>query len=479
MTFSDAPFVLGGEREDLLGRLPYVRALLTALRSNGLDTPLVVGVYGGWGTGKTSVMKTLRDALEKDGRLTLWFDAWVYARQEQVLWRALLLRVVTALGEHLESGRSGLKATEKEGARAKLDEARERLYRSMTVTTKDGMRVNWWGALPLAADAALTALTAGLNKEVAKAVSGNEQASGVVAALSKWFKGSDTKEIVRLIEREASERYVEQVTSLEQFQELLRDLLDLFGIGKDRHLTVFVDDLDRCLPEDAVAALEAIKLFLDLRGCVFILGMDREVVEQGIRIRYREVGEVAFNARDYLDKIIQVPFNLPPLGAEQIRAYLAGLRGPAADAFSACSDLFERAAPANPRTLKRALNALLLTLYLDGFDASAFVRLRDDAAARDRVRRLAKLVLLQLCFPEAWAAMRAGRCTLNEAEKLGRGEQVAPSVTNETRQMFAGKPIQSLFRLDPPFSALPEAEREALITLSRTVQGSPAAPGGG
>ena len=55
-----------------------------------------------------------------------------------------------------------------------------------------------------------------------------------------------------------------------------------------RRLFVFVDDLDRCLPEAAVGALEAIKLFLDIEDCVFVLGMDRHLVEQGIRVRYRE-----------------------------------------------------------------------------------------------------------------------------------------------------------------------------------------------
>jgi KAP family P-loop domain len=175
---------------------------------------------------------------------------------------------------------------EAQQAQRELDEARASLYRSLTVEERGGVKVNWWGALPLAADAALTALTAGLNREVAHAIGGKEVEGGLATALAKWFKGKDTQEAVKLIEREASERYVEQLTSLEQFQDLFKKLLGRFRIGEERRLFVFVDDLDRCLPEDAVAALEAIKLFLDIKGCVFVLGMDREVVEQGIRVRY-------------------------------------------------------------------------------------------------------------------------------------------------------------------------------------------------
>ena len=44
------------------------------------------------------------------------------------------------------------------------------------------------------ADAALTALTTGLNTEIARAVSGDDKAGGITSALAKWFKGKDTQE---------------------------------------------------------------------------------------------------------------------------------------------------------------------------------------------------------------------------------------------------------------------------------------------
>jgi len=101
-----------------------------------------------------------------------------------------------------------------EDARQELDEARSSLYRSLTLKESGGIKVNWWGALPLAADAALTALTAGLNKEVAHAIGGKDSEGGLATALAKWFKVKDTQEAFKLIEREASERYVEQLTDL-------------------------------------------------------------------------------------------------------------------------------------------------------------------------------------------------------------------------------------------------------------------------
>ena len=89
-----------------------MHALKRLLDSASLETPLVVGIYGGWGSGKTSVMRTLEGELNRADRVLLWFDAWVYARQEQSLWRALLLRVIEELRRRLgelEAGEEGRK----------------------------------------------------------------------------------------------------------------------------------------------------------------------------------------------------------------------------------------------------------------------------------------------------------------------------------------------------------------------------------
>ena len=60
--------------------------------------------------------------------------------------------------------------------------------------------------------------------------------------------------------------------------------LDARGIDPQAGvLVVFIDDLDRCLPAKAVQVLEAVKLFLDKPGCIFILGADTRVVRDAVR----------------------------------------------------------------------------------------------------------------------------------------------------------------------------------------------------
>ena len=89
----------------------------------------------------------------------------------------------------------------------------------------------------------------------------------------------------------------ERIESLEKFRKDFKDLLETY-IYKRGCLVIFVDDLDRCLPEKAVEVLEAIKLFLDVPGCIFVLGIDHGVIERGIRLRYGEMGGARRTAND-------------------------------------------------------------------------------------------------------------------------------------------------------------------------------------
>lgn len=478
MNCSDLPLDnLTTDGVDGLDRKRAVLALERLLCGDEVKTPLTLGLFGGWGLGKTSMMRSLQRRIgerKEANRIVVWFDAWVYARQEEALWRALLLQVVAALRVLAEKpdGTKLQRQAFDEAYKAfnarwisedaanealkKLDNARASLYRTLTHKENNGVRVNWWGALPLAADVMLTAVTAGLNKQVAEAVGGKGTEGGITAALAKWCKGKDTQDAVKLIERQYTEHYVEQVASLEQFQQTFRDVLTNCA-SPELRLYIFVDDLDRCLPEDAVAALEAIKLFLDSERCLFVLGMDRQVVEQGIKVRYASFEQVGFDARAYLDKIIQIPFTLPPLGAVQIERYLDTLID-GNPAFQDCRDLFVAAAPPNPRTLKRILNALLLILYLDTPEGGEH--------NTRRTRYLAKLVLMQICFEKVWQSIVADNSLLTRLERVAGGK---PDITVKLDlNEYPG--IKKLLTLEPKFTGIMDTEFDALLTMTRTTE---------
>ena len=82
----------------------------------------------------------------------------------------------------------------------------------------------------------------------------------------------------------------------------------------DRALRVtFIDDLDRCLPEATLEILEVLKLYLNFQQLIFVVGLDRSVVDQIVRHNYverlagdpdgREAQTARVKADQYLDKM--------------------------------------------------------------------------------------------------------------------------------------------------------------------------------
>lgn len=458
MVYSDNP--LRPEDADTLDRDRMAKALAAVLGAETTETPLVVGIFGGWGTGKTSLMRRVEDRLvggdPAPRRLGLWFDAWKFARQEQSLWRALILTLL----EHLRQRAPSLIWDEDERAQAskQIETLEDSLYRSMALKEREGYAVRWGNALPLAADLALRWATAG--------ASAGSDGQGPFARFLGLLKGEDAKEAMQLIEQRERERYVAEVTSMEQFRRAFENALGLFGIGageRQRRLFVFVDDLDRCLPDDAVAALEAIKLFLDLPGCVFVLGMDREVVEPGIRARYKpfiEQDGAAFDPAAYLDKIIQIPFTLPPLGPPQLARYLDALEARDEQGIVRHTrDLIELVVPGNPRTLKRILNLLRLTAAL-AEDVS-----EDE---RERHRLLAKVLLLQSCYPSIYEAVASGEKDLAAIEAVATDRNVEPAKEPLFEGIVERDKLIELFSAESRFDALGDRTGQ-LLTLSRVV----------
>ena len=147
---------------------------------------------------------------------------------------------------------------------------------------------------------------------------------------------------------------------------------------------VFVDDLDRCLPSNALDVLESMKLFFDLPGFVFVVGLDEGVVQRAVRARFSEGGQTVPGGtrdtstreleRDYVEKIFQVPYRLPPMVSEQLDALLESMYREADLSATQLVDFKQRVAPhlryvaverqVNPREVKRFLNTYTLQMLV-------------------------------------------------------------------------------------------------------------------
>jgi len=130
---------------------------------------------------------------------------------------------------------------------------------------------------------------------------------------------------------------------------------------------VFIDDLDRCLPENAINVMEALKLYLDRANCIFAIGAESGIIEEGIRQRYH--GNVRLSAEDYLDKIVQLPFVLPQADADSALSLL-GVHGDLpVHKSEAMRTLIFAGTGGNPRRVKRYVNALYNKKIKETLDA--------------------------------------------------------------------------------------------------------------
>jgi len=455
--------------QDALDFQPYVDALADILLDPHTRTPLTLGVFGSWGSGKTSLMIQLRDRVAGDAapeqrplHRTVWFNAWKY-NQEDALWRALLLLLLDDLEQLLQAEPAERVAGEPPPEQL-LELLREALYHETGWSEKGKPGVNWTQALTAGAGLAFNLVLSGLGLGLA--------ADTLEAARKKFGEGeavSRVGELAQAFRREELIHYQAQLRSLEQFQRNFEKLVKLLLRRPDqetRRLVVLVDDLDRCLPEKAIGVLEAVKLFLDVEGCIFVLALDPDAIETAIRTRYK--GEV--KAREYLEKIIQLPFILPPIEAEPMRKYVESLAPRLPD--PRCAEVFAAGLAPNPRQVKRTLNIFLLL--------SRLVARRPDLQEGITSVRLAKVVAIQHAHPEFYNLLRQRSPRyLSELESYFRTAQ-----TGERREGVEGPRLPDvladfgarddlrrlLLCLDDPdarFEDLTPQEIRSYITLTR------------
>ena len=144
--------------------------------------------------------------------------------------------------------------------------------------------------------------------------------------------------------------------------ELQKALDDLRSDDHDRRIVILIDDLDRCLPPKVVEVLESIKVMLDVPGFIFVLALDELVVEQAVQSYYGQNQSVP--SKDYIKKLVQVEFRLPPLRTQDVINYVQVLQQRIGHINKQASQTLAQVVPMvvgdNPRDVKRFVNAVLL-----------------------------------------------------------------------------------------------------------------------
>ena len=265
-----------------------------------------IGIYGEWGTGKTTLMKSIEQRLKsEEDILTVWFNAWRYEREEQFALVSLMKTIAYKMDEH-----------------PKYEKVKQVLLKSIVSASK-GLLSKY-----VFSDKYVDELQQNFNSNMK-----------VLAQAEKdtiYFHG------------------------LKQIEDLINKIIE---DSPRNRVVVFIDDLDRCSPKKALEVFESIKVFLGINGFIYIIGLSHETIGKLITAEYEKSG---ITGEAYIKKIIQIPIMVPEWNSIDIRNFveevlLSKLDEKYSKIIKENEDLIAIASEANPREVKRFINNFIVS----------------------------------------------------------------------------------------------------------------------
>lgn len=256
-------------------------------------SPATIGVYGDWGSGKSSLMKMVKKSLDTDkNTLTVEFNGWLFEGYEDAK-TALCGTILYEMHKHEKRF-----AKAKKKIKALLDKVDGGKLLSKGV--KYGLDFLLTGGIGSITELTLTGLVSAV-KQKAGDVS-EDEIKKVVDAL----KVDDTKR-----------------AEIKNFRKTFKEV---FEECKGERLVVFIDELDRCTPDTVLDIFEAIRLFLYVPGTTFIIGADERLVSYAVKTKYKDIpGHDIDISKEYLEKLVQYPVKIPQLNESEVRQYITCL----------------------------------------------------------------------------------------------------------------------------------------------------------
>jgi hypothetical protein len=329
---------------DTLKLLPYAHALRDFIHE--CETPITIGIQGDWGIGKTSLMNMLRGTEGEPGSGLLddasckivSFETWPYAQFNHG--KDLSIACLHALTQKVDEALS---------ASDELDQS--------TISSFAGRA----------------------RKKLEKVI------SGIRAGLDSENQDGDYRDVS-----------AQMISFKQEFKSLVRLWTEA---SEANRVVIFIDDLDRIPPLETLQLLEAIKNFIDVEGCVFVLAVDYEVVQQGMAEKLG-VNIQKTSGKAFYDKMIQLPFVMPS-STYHLDEYIVGLLSRSGFPFSTkitddeetrayFVDITMCTVGCNPRNIKRAMNY-----------ANLLERIRRQEGGESGSRD-AKILYALICMNIAW-----------------------------------------------------------------------------
>jgi hypothetical protein len=383
-------YALPADEEDRFDHQDFVNRLLAVVEHVSVDHASAnIALFGAWGSGKSGIANRLRAEISRDQRFHYtYFDAFKFARLP------LLRNFVAQVADDLLE-----------------DEALARRYKSELYegTARISMRlplVDGWRRAGLLTLVIALGVIFGFVLGIWLFDTGRwHQAAGHFFTLLIAVAG-----LTALFSYFSTTRTKDPLESDEEFEAIFKRLLKELGVDGEGfpRLVVFVDELDRCAPSEVASTLESIRTFLGVKGCIFIVAADPQVLEYALTQHLRQatppnLTNPYYSAGSaYLDKIFQYQLSFPPLRSRRLTNYalelVGGRNGVWADPDVDVEEVVSVLLPTHvnsPRRVKVLLNGFVLSYGVARERAG-----RDSISALSgRAAELAKLVCLRAEFP--------------------------------------------------------------------------------
>ena len=291
---------------DLLGRERLINALTAMIASDKQDTPFTIGLLGDWGSGKSNLMhlvkKKLKERTDHERFYFADFNAWEY--------------------EHTDNMTAGVAQEVLGGFFEEMN-----IFKKLWVRLRFGFMENGIGTTIIILLLVFLAVLSGVQLILNRAEISLDESWLYVLGASLALLAGFTKRIFTILEHPLTAKinnylrlpnYLHHLGTIPILKQQLRNLCKIIIPEKAENpsrLVVFVDDLDRCEHHAISRTLDAIRLVMDIRNVVVIIGIDHRIAFRAIEMQYSDLADDIRTssdiARDYLGKIIQLPIQLP------------------------------------------------------------------------------------------------------------------------------------------------------------------------
>lgn len=162
---------------------------------------------------------------------------------------------------------------------------------------EDQMLINFFNDLATAVDKSI--------------ISGKEKIGDLISSYGKPFasiigRGEAAEGLASLFSK----------ADIEELRERIEGLLE----KEKKRIVILIDDIDRLEKDEIYAVFRLVKLTADFKYTAYILAFDQNVVISALQERYGKGADSKVGS-SFLEKIIQVPLQLPTVNREDLRSF--------------------------------------------------------------------------------------------------------------------------------------------------------------